>query len=101
MIYRFKTDFMRQIAMLFSLGYTRWFGGEIPLNPHYKFVSLKARFDELYAINATAQQRFRRREKGVANCKFLVWFDEKMQLFYGCYLQQKGMYTMKKNFMMV
>ncbi|HIB5071720.1 TPA: hypothetical protein ACWW78_005404 [Escherichia coli] len=77
MIYRFKTDFMRQIAMLFSLGYTRWFGGEIPLNPHYKFVSLKARFDELYAINATAQQRFRRREKGVANCKFLVWFDEK------------------------
>lgn len=38
---------MRQIAMLFSLGYTRWFGGEIPLNPHYKFVSLKARFDEL------------------------------------------------------
>ncbi|HFP0197859.1 TPA: hypothetical protein ACHKJJ_005090 [Escherichia coli] len=47
MIYSFKTDFMRQIAMLFSLGYTRWFGGEIPLNPHYKFVSLKARFDEL------------------------------------------------------
>lgn len=74
MIFRYKTDYMRYITRLVSQGYIFWLSGEMDADPHYKIISMLAKFDDRYSVNATSQQRFRRRQKGLASVRFLAWF---------------------------
>ncbi|EBH0783660.1 hypothetical protein FJ875_26310 [Salmonella enterica] len=74
MIFRYKTDYLRYIIRLVSQGYTFWISGEMDAVPHYKIVSMLAKFDDRYSIHATSQQRFRRRQKDLASVRFLAWF---------------------------
>lgn len=73
MIFKHKTDFMREVVRLVAHGYHYWTGGTT--DPK-KLSALILKFDDRYAINATAQQRYRRKSKGDSNTQLLVWQDE-------------------------
>lgn len=91
-LYCYKTDFLRHIAKLVAQGYPFYLSGEMSAKPHYKLVSLEAKFDERDAINATAQQRFRRKLKGLANSQLLAWCDTDNGLFYWVLLSTEGLH---------
>ncbi|EKJ5694734.1 hypothetical protein PJO24_004976 [Salmonella enterica] len=90
MIFRFKTDYMRYINRLVSRGYFYWIAGEMDTEPHYKIVSMLAKFDERYSVNASPQQRFRRRQKELASVQFLAWFCVKNLRLYWILLATEG-----------
>ena len=73
MIFKHKTDFMREIVRLVAHGYHYW---TIGTTDPKKLSGLMLKFDDRYAINATPQQRYRRKGKGECNAQFLAWQDE-------------------------
>ncbi len=73
MIFKHKTDFMREIVRLVAHGYHWYTNGTT--DPK-KLSGLMLKFDDRYAINATPQQRYRRKAKGECNTQFLAWQDE-------------------------
>ena len=73
MIFKHKTDFMREVVRLVAHGYHYWTTGTT--DPK-KLSGLMLKFDDRYAINATPQQRYRRKSKGDNNSQLLVWQDE-------------------------
>ena len=73
MIFKHKTDFMREVVRLVAHGYHYWTTGTT--DPK-KLSGLMLKFDDRYAINATPQQRYRRKSKGDSNTQFLAWQDE-------------------------
>ena len=73
MIFKHKTDFMREVVRLVAHGYHWYTTGTT--DPK-KLSGLMLKFDDRYAINATPQQRYRRKSKGDSNTQFLAWQDE-------------------------
>ena len=73
MIFKHKTDFMREAVRLVAHGYHHWTTGTT--DPK-KLSALMLKFDDRYSINATPQQRYRRKAKGECNAHFLVWQDD-------------------------
>ncbi len=73
MIFKHKSDFMREVVRLVAHGYHYWTTGTT--DPK-KLSALILKFDDRYAINATPQQRYRRKSKGDSNTQLLVWQDE-------------------------
>ena len=73
MIFKHKTDFMREVVRLVAHGYHYWTTGTT--DPK-KLSGLMLKFDDRYSINATPQQRYRRKSKGDSNTQLLVWQDE-------------------------
>lgn len=76
-VFLYKTQFLQKISFLVSRGYRYWLSGSLDPEPAYKGRTMLTKFDELYAINATMQQRYRRRIKGLSNSKLLMWMNEK------------------------
>lgn len=64
---------MREIVRLVAHGYHWYTTGTT--DPK-KLSGLMLKFDDRYAINATPQQRYRRKSKGDSNTQFLAWQDE-------------------------
>lgn len=58
---------------LVAHGYHYW---TIGTTDPKKFSGLMLKFDDRYSINATPQQRYRRKSKGDSNTQFLAWQDE-------------------------
>ena len=73
MIFKHKTDFMREVVRLVAHGYHWYTSGTT--DPK-KLSALILKFDDRYAINATPQQRYRRKSKGDSNTQLLAWQDE-------------------------
>ena len=73
MIFKHKTDFMREVVRLVAHGYHYCTTGTTEPK---KLSGLMLKFDDRYAINATPQQRYRRKAKGECNTQFLAWQDE-------------------------
>lgn len=70
MIYKHKTDLMREIIRLVSHGYHHWISGSV--DPK-KTKALVWKFEDRYSVNSTSQQRYRRKAKGLANVRLLMW----------------------------
>lgn len=77
MIYKHKSDLMRELVRLVSHGYHHWTAGEV--EPR-KVEALRLKFADRYATEATAQQRYRRKLKGEANAHLVMWPDESGRL---------------------
>jgi hypothetical protein len=73
MIFKHKTDYMREVVRLVAHGYHWYTSGTT--DPK-KLSGLMLKFDDRYSINATPQQRYRRKSKGDSNAQFLAWQDE-------------------------
>lgn len=73
MIFKHKTDYMREVVRLVAHGYHWYTSGTT--DPK-KLSALMLKFDDRYSINATPQQRYRRKAKGECNAHFLVWQDD-------------------------
>ena len=58
---------------LVAHGYHYW---TIGTTDPKKLSGLMLKFDDRYSINATPQQRYRRKSKGDSNTQFLAWQDE-------------------------
>lgn len=72
MVIQHKTDLMRQMIRLVSHGYHFWVSGSVPVS---KSESMILKFDDRYSVNATSQQRYRRKKRGEANAQLLLWPD--------------------------
>lgn len=72
-IFRYKTDLMRELTLLVSHGYTHWCSGSTPPK---KAQALAIKFGDRYAVEATSQQRYRRKAKELANARLLMCLDE-------------------------
>ena len=79
MIFKHKTDFMREVVRLVAHGYHWYTTGTT--DPK-KLSGLMLKFDDRYAINATPQQRYRRKAKGECNTHFLALPDESGAVFW-------------------
>lgn len=73
MIYKHKTDLMRELVRLVSHGYQQWTAGSVEAK---KLEALQLKFGDRYAVTATAQQRYRAKAKGQANAHLVMWPDE-------------------------
>ena len=73
MIYKFKTDLMRELVRLVAHGYQHWTAGTVEAK---KLEALQLKFADRYGVTATNQQRYRRKAKGEANSHLLMWPDE-------------------------
>ena len=72
-IFRFKTDAMRQLLNLTSRGYTLWTSGQV--SPK-KCPALVYKFRDRYDIDATHQQRYRAKKKGLCITTLILWQDD-------------------------
>ena len=72
-IFQYKTDLMRELIRLVSHGYISWCSGSIEPK---KAEGLMLKFHDRYAVNATSQQRYRRKTKDQANARLLMCLDE-------------------------
>ena len=79
MIFKHKTDFMREVVRLVAHGYHWHTTGTT--DPK-KLSGLMLKFDDRYSINATPQQRYRRKAKGECNTHFLALPDEAGAVFW-------------------
>jgi len=70
MVIQHKTDLMRQMIRLVSHGYHFWVSGSVPVS---KSESMILKFDDRYSVTATSQQRYRRKKRGEANARLLLW----------------------------
>lgn len=71
-VHRRKTGAMRELQHLVSRGHTRWVGGEVVPR---KLEALALKFADRYAIDRSAQQRWRCKKRGLANASLVSWFD--------------------------
>ena len=79
MIFKHKTDYMREIVRLVAHGYHWYTSGTT--DPK-KLSGLMLKFDDRYSINSTPQQRYRRKAKGECNTHFLALPDETGAVFW-------------------
>jgi hypothetical protein len=71
-VFIYKTDAMRKILNLVSLGYVRYTYGEIQPKKLQGFI---AKSEDRYDINRTTQQRYRAKAKGEANSQLVLWLS--------------------------
>ncbi|MDR5617951.1 hypothetical protein [Arsenophonus sp.] len=76
-VFKFKTQFLHHLEMLVSRGYRYWFSGKIFTNEAHKVIALQTKFATQCSTDATENQRYRRRKKGLANSQLRAWYDEK------------------------
>ena len=79
MIFKHKTDYMREVVRLVAHGYHWYTSGTT--DPK-KLSGLMLKFDDRYSINSTPQQRYRRKAKGECNTHFLALPDETGAVFW-------------------
>ena len=72
-IFRFKTDAMRQLLNLTSRGYIFWTSGRITPK---KCPALIYKFRDRYDIDATHQQRYRAKKKGLCITTLILWQED-------------------------
>ena len=68
-VFIYKTDAMRKILNLVSLGYVRYTCGDISPKKLQGFI---AKFKDRYGINRTTQQCYRAKAKGEANSQLVL-----------------------------
>jgi hypothetical protein len=77
-ISRSKSAALARILDLVPRGYIRYFSGVVAPD---KAVALARKFDQLYAIAATPAQRLTRKNKGLANCRLVMyWPPDALQI---------------------
>lgn len=77
LVFKFKTQFFHYLERLVSQGYRYWFSGKISTKEAHKVIALQAKFATQCSTDATENQRYRRRKKGLANSQLRAWYDEK------------------------
>lgn len=70
MIYKHKTDAMQAIVKQVSRGYLFWTSGTVSVS---KYETLRLKMSDRYGIERTAQQRWRGKQKGLANACLIAF----------------------------